>query len=104
MSAICCNKFFYCMQYYIHIYSAINSKTIASTIKHYAGHQFLFNVNIEEIEITAISLSIIQILKDLLEIKDAYKYKNLKINVKNIKHSMVIFLLNNKRTNQQMKL
>ena len=87
-----------------YIYSAISSKTtIASTIKTLCRPLVLFNVNIEEIEIiVAISLSIIQILKkDLLEIKDVYKYKNLKINVKNIKHSMVIFFIGIiKRTNQ----
>ena len=63
----------------------------------------IVNQTLKEIEIiVAISLSIIQILKkDLLEIKDVYKYKNLKINVKNIKHSMVIFFIGIiKRTNQ----
>ena len=63
----------------------------------------LFNINIEEIEImVAISLSIIPILKkDLVGIKDVYKYKGIKVNVKNIKNGLSVFFIGIiKRTNQ----
>ena len=87
-----------------YMYSATSTKTtIANTIKTLCKPLVLFNVNIEEIEVmVAISLSIIQVLKkDLLEIKDVYKYKNLKLNTKNLKHSMSIFLFGTiKRVNQ----
>ena len=87
-----------------YIYSATSTKTtIANTIKTLCRPLVWFNINTEEIEVmVAISLSIISALKkDLLEIKDIYKYKNLKLNTKNVKHSMSIFLFGIiKRTNQ----
>ena len=63
----------------------------------------LFNINTEEIEImVAISLAVIPILKkDLIEIRDVYKYKGIKFNIKNIKNSLLIFFIGIiKRTNQ----
>ena len=50
----------------------------------------------------AISLAVIPILKkDLIEIRDVYKYKGIKFNIKNIKNSLLIFFIGIiKRTNQ----
>ena len=87
-----------------YIYSITSTKTtIANTIKMLCRPLVLFNINIEEIEImVAISLSIIPILKkDLVEIRDVYKYKGIKVNVKNIKNSLSVFFIGIiKRTNQ----
>ena len=77
--------------------------TIANTIKMLCRPLVLFNINIEEIEIMiAISLSIIPILKkDLVGIRDVYKYKGIKVNVKNIKNGLSVFFIGIiKRTNQ----
>ena len=87
-----------------YIYSITSTKTtIANTIKMLCRPLVLFNINIEEIEImVAISLSIIPILKkDLVGIRDVYKYKGIKVNVKNIKNSLSVFFIGIiKRTNQ----
>lgn len=87
-----------------YIYSITSTKTtIANTIKMLCRLLMLFNINIEEIEImVAISLSIIPILKkDLVGIRDVYKYKGIKVNVKNIKNSLSVFFIGIiKRTNQ----
>lgn len=87
-----------------YIYSITSTKTtIANTIKMLCRPLVLFNINIEEIEImVAISLSIIPILKkDLVVIRDVYKYKGIKVNVKNIKNSLSVFFIGIiKRTNQ----
>ena len=86
------------------IYSITSTKTtIANTIKMLCRPLVLFNINIEEIEImVAISLSIIPILKkDLVGIRDVYKYKGIKVNAKNIKNSLSVFFIGIiKRTNQ----
>lgn len=87
-----------------YIYSITSTKTtIANTIKMLCRPLVLFNINIEEIEImVAISLSIIPILKkDLVGIRDVYKYKGIKVNVKNIKNGLSVFFIGIiKRTNQ----
>ena len=87
-----------------YMYSATTTKTtVASTIKTLCKPLVLFNVNIEEIEVMIeISLSIIPLLKkDLMEIKDVYKYKNIGATPKYIKHSMLILFIGLiKRTNQ----
>lgn len=87
-----------------YFYSITNNKTtIANTIKTLCKPLELFNINTEEIEImVAISLAVIPILKkDLIEIRDVYKYKGIKFNIKNIKNSLLIFFIGIiKRTNQ----
>lgn len=87
-----------------YIYSSVSTVTgIANTIKTICMPLTLFKVNIEEIEVmVVISLSIIRILKkDLLDIMDVCKSKNIKLNIMNIKYIMSIYLIGIiKRTNQ----
>lgn len=87
-----------------YIYSSISTITgTANTIKTICMPLTLFKVNIEEIEVmVVISLSIIRMLKkDLLDIIDVCKCKNIKLNITNIKYIMSVYLIGIvKRTNQ----
>lgn len=85
-------------------YSSINTvMSITNIIRKLCRPLMLFNVNLEEIEIMLlISWSVIDVLKrELLDIKNVYISKNLKVNIKNMKHSMGIYFIGIiRRTNQ----
>jgi len=78
------------------IYSSLTNVTeIAETIKILCTPIKVFKINTEEIKIlVCISLSMIPILKkDLLEMKEACRAKNIRINIKNIKIILSKFFL-----------
>ena len=68
---------------------------IADTIKSICSPLKIFNANTENIKImVSISLSVIPILKkDLFEIKEACKSKNITFNIKNMKIVLAKFFL-----------
>lgn len=86
-------------------YSSINTATsITNIIKKLCKPLALFNVNLEEIEsVLLISWSVIEVLKrELLDMKNVYTSKNLKVNIRNIKHSMGVYFIGIIKRTEQM--
>ena len=83
--------------------TTISITEVAETIQMLCKPLKVFGINIEEIKIVVcISLSMIQILKkELIEVKDACKAKNVYFNMKNIKYILSkLFISVIKRVNQ----
>lgn len=68
---------------------------IAETIRILCTPLKIFKINTEEIKVmVCISLAMVSILiKELHEVKDACKAKNIDINIKNIKHILSKFFI-----------
>ena len=68
---------------------------IADTIKLLCTPLKIFNINTDEIKLlTCISLSMIPVLrKELYEIKDSCKAKNISFNIRNIKYILLKFCI-----------